>query len=265
MFPVEYTSTASFKSLRKGCQPWKPPPPSAPAATGRGVGGSARDCIDQGTPAGRARGRGSPAIGGGAGRASSDRRRGGLQPGGHARRPPPAFPLRPKIGWGGGGFRRLREVPLTLPAPPELCSDPECPPRAPGAPRPARRLTPADPGGSVLQKPPPGPNLQLLLLRNRAPQGAPGTQKRPSVRAERRRGGRVQEAGPLPSRHQRLPSRLDPRGLDLPRACGWYPGGYPGRAGEGTEASRSASELPARNTQIRGSRTSKHFFFSHLL
>ena len=72
----------------------------------------------------------------------------------------------------------------------------------------------------------------------------------------------MQEAGPLPSRHQRLPSRLDPRGLDLPRACGWYPGGYPGRAGEGTEASRSASELPARNTQIRGSRTIKHFFFS---
>lgn len=71
----------------------------------------------------------------------------------------------------------------------------------------------------------------------------------------------MQEAGLLPTRHQRLPCRLDPPGLDLPRAYGWYPGGYSGRAGEGTEASGPASELPARNTPIRGSRTIELFFF----
>lgn len=71
----------------------------------------------------------------------------------------------------------------------------------------------------------------------------------------------MQQAGLLPTRHQRRRCRLDPPGLDLPRAYGWYPGGYSGRAGEGTEASGPASELPARNTPIRGSRTIELFFF----
>lgn len=70
-------------------------------------------------------------------------------------------------------------------------------------------------------------------------------------------------------------SRAPPHAPPAPPA-GWtrraltFPGptagtqAVPGRAGAGTEASGPASELPARNTPIRGSRTIELFFFYQL-